>query len=102
MLAEAYTILHHTLGISNKDIKDIFAEWNTKGELSDNFLVDLGALITGFTHGDGITDRKGIIDDIEDKVTQDVDDSEGSVHRHQAQSPFADIERKFRYWCLDC
>ena len=82
VLAESYTILHKTLGISNADIKEIFTEWNLKGELSDNFLVDLGALITGFKEGDGVSDRKGIIDHIEDKVTQDVDDSEGAMMYH--------------------
>lgn len=79
VLAEAYTLLHKTLGISNDEISKIFAAWNEKGELSNNFLVNLGALITSFKEGeDGkLKDKAGIVDDIADKVTQDVDDSEG-------------------------
>lgn len=78
VLAEAYTLLRRTLGIPNDEIKNIFTQWNAEGELSDNFLVDLGALITGFTKGDGVKDKDGIVDDISQKITQDVDDSEGT------------------------
>lgn len=78
VLAEAYTLLRHTLNIPNAEIKDIFAKWKETGELSDNYLVELGSLILGFTEGDGMKDKQGIVDDIDDKVTQDVDDSEGT------------------------
>jgi 6-phosphogluconate dehydrogenase (decarboxylating) len=78
VLAEAYTLLRHTLNIPNKEIKDIFAKWNESGELCDNFLVELGSLIVGFTEGDGLKDKAGIVDDIDDKVTQDIDNSEGT------------------------
>lgn len=78
VLAEAYTLLRHTLNIPNNEIKRIFAKWNESGELSDNFLVELGSLIVGFTEGDGLQDKAGIVDDIDDKVTQDIDNSEGT------------------------
>lgn len=48
VLAEAWSFLHRTLGISNEEIKDIFNEWNERGELSDDFLVDLGSHILSF------------------------------------------------------
>ncbi len=66
-------------------------------ELTDNFLVkvrakydgsddhslfmsctQIGAEILRFRHGDGIDLATGIVDGIEDKVTQDIDNSEGT------------------------
>lgn len=51
ILAEVWSIMHRTLEISNEEIKDIFNSWNAKGELSDDFLVDLGAHILSFNVG---------------------------------------------------
>lgn len=48
ILAEVWSIMHRTLEIPNEDIKDIFNSWNETGELSDDFLVDLGAHILSF------------------------------------------------------
>jgi len=94
ILAEAHYLLHHTAGLENKAVADLFDEWNgtnAKGgedekagegkegkELYDNFLLKIGAEILRFRHGDGLDMKKGIVDGIEDKVTQDVDNSEGT------------------------
>lgn len=77
-ICETYTILRRVLGLPNKEIADIFKSWNASGELENNFLVDIGKGILRFTKGDGIEDEKGIIEDIEDKVVQDVDSSGGT------------------------
>lgn len=44
--------------------------------LRGNFLVGIGYKGLRFKEGDGIQDDRGIVESIEDKVTQDVDLSE--------------------------
>lgn len=94
ILAEAHHLLHWTAGMSNAEIADVFDEWNgtkelenTEGEgsvggagkeLMDNFLIKIGAEIMRFKKGDGLDMKAGIVDGIEDKVTQDIDNSEGT------------------------
>lgn len=94
ILAEAHHLLHWTAGLSNDEIADIFDEWNgtkelesVKGEgqvggqgkeLADNFLIKLGADVMRFKKGDGLDLKEGIVDGIDDKVTQDIDNSEGT------------------------
>jgi 6-phosphogluconate dehydrogenase len=46
--------------------------------LRGNFLIGIGFKGLRFKEGDGIKDDRGIVEDIEDKVTQDVDLSEVS------------------------
>lgn len=46
--------------------------------LRGNFLVGIGYKGLRFKEGDGIKDDRGIVEGIEDKVTQDVDLSEVS------------------------
>ena len=46
--------------------------------LRGNFLVGIGFKGLRFKEGDGIKDDRGIVEGIEDKVTQDVDLSEVS------------------------
>ena len=41
LIAEAYDILHHALGLTNQELSDIFAEWN-KGELQ-SYLIEITA-----------------------------------------------------------
>lgn len=41
-------------------------------------LIQLSALTSRFTEGDGVKDAKGIVDDVDDKVVQDSDDSEAT------------------------
>lgn len=94
ILAEAHHLLHWTAGMTNDEIADVFDEWNgTKAlesvtgegqvggegkELNDNFLIKLGAEVLRFKKGDGLDIKEGIVDGIEDKVTQDIDNSEGT------------------------
>lgn len=47
--------------------------------LRGNFLIGIGFKGLRFKEGDGIKDDRGIVEGIEDKVTQDVDLSEVSI-----------------------
>jgi 6-phosphogluconate dehydrogenase len=82
LLAELRSLLHFQLSLSNADVADIYDDWNNKGELSGNYLIMIGAKALRFKKGDGFegkTEMKdGIVEGIEDKVTQDVDNSEGT------------------------
>ena len=51
ILCEAYALLKNILGLSHKEMGDIFEEWN-KGEL-DSFLVEITRDILKFTDEDG-------------------------------------------------
>lgn len=77
-ICESYALFRHTLGFSNGEIANIFKSWNSAGALKNCFLVDIGEKALRFKRGDGIEDKAGIIDDIKDKVVQDVDASEGT------------------------
>jgi len=96
-VCEIYTLMRHSMGMSNDEIADTFQEWDTYGGLRHNFLVELAAEIPHFKKGDAIKDTAGIVDDIEDKVTQDADDSEAtgvwsireSARRHVAAPTIA-------------
>ena len=77
-ISEAYSLLHNALGISNDEIADIFESWNASGELKANYLISIGCQILHFKKGEGVEDKKGVVDDVEDKVVQDVDNSEGT------------------------
>lgn len=70
--------MHRALSLTNEEIADIFKKWNSTGELEKNFLIDIGEEALRFKHGDEVDDSKGIVEDIEDKVVQDVDNSEGT------------------------
>jgi len=50
--------------------------------LRGNFLIGIGFKGLRFKKGDGIKDDRGIVEGIEDKVTQDVDLSEASCLPH--------------------
>jgi len=45
LIAEAYDVLHRGLGLSNRQLQDIFAEWN-HGEL-ESYLIEITAAIFG-------------------------------------------------------
>jgi len=75
---EAYALLHQCLSFSNDEIASIFESWNGQGELKGTYLVKIGAEALRFKKGDGAQNKSGIVDDIDDKVTQDVDNSEGT------------------------
>lgn len=72
---ETYGILKNTLDLSNDKIGDIFEKWVSEGELKGNFLYKICSEICRKKVENG---KDFILDDIEDKVTQDVDDSEGT------------------------
>ncbi|KAE8314820.1 6-phosphogluconate dehydrogenase [Aspergillus transmontanensis] len=87
-VAEAWSILHYGLGLKYDEIGDIFDEWNQKGELRNNFLLDIGADVChrrkspeGDGKGEGIGDKNEyVLDDVLDKVVQDDDDTEGTPY----------------------
>lgn len=85
-LAEAWSYMHFGLAMDYEQIGDVFTDWNSKGELRNNFLINIGADIMrakktpkGDWHGEGASDNDGhVFDDVLDKVVQDDDNSEGT------------------------
>ncbi|KAJ5168642.1 6-phosphogluconate dehydrogenase decarboxylating [Penicillium canariense] len=85
-LAEAWSYMHIGLGMDYEQIGDVFTEWNSKGELRNNYLVSIGADIMktkrtpeGDWHGEGAGRDGGyVLDDVLDKVVQDDDNTEGT------------------------
>jgi 6-phosphogluconate dehydrogenase len=65
LIAEAYHILKYALALENREVADIFAEWN-EGVL-DSYLIDITAKI--FTVGDPESDRS-LVDLVLDKAGQ--------------------------------
>ncbi|OCF41600.1 6-phosphogluconate dehydrogenase (decarboxylating) [Kwoniella heveanensis CBS 569] len=78
ILCEARSILRYQLEYTNQEISNLFESWWKEGPLRGNFLVGIGFKGLRFEEGDGIKNKEGIVEDIEDKVTQDVDKSEGT------------------------
>jgi len=94
ILCEIRGLLYHQLGMTNDEIANLFEQWyNDKASTVDhnqahsdiqsdklrgNFLIGIGFKGLRFKEGDGIKDDRGIVEGIEDKVTQDVDLSEVS------------------------
>ncbi|PYH44150.1 6-phosphogluconate dehydrogenase, decarboxylating [Aspergillus saccharolyticus JOP 1030-1] len=87
-VAEAWSLLHHGLGLQYEEIADIFEQWNSEGELRNNFLLDIGVQILrtkktpqGDKQGEGASQEGGfVLDDVLDKVVQDDDDTEGTPY----------------------
>jgi len=78
IVCEAWDILHTLLGFSEDDIGHIFTDWSKKSELYNNFLISIGGEICT-RHYKGNDPSSGhILDDIEDKVVQDADNTEGT------------------------
>jgi 6-phosphogluconate dehydrogenase len=78
IVCEAWGILHDLLAFSEDDIGHIFTDWTKKSELYNNFLVSIGGDICT-RHYEGDDPSSGhVLDDIEDKVVQDADNSEGT------------------------
>ena len=65
LIAEAYDLLRHAVGLSTEEIADVFAEWN-EGEL-ESFLIEITARIVNF-HEPGA--KKPLIDLIVDAAGQ--------------------------------
>lgn len=102
ILCEVRSLLHLQLGYNDLQVADIFERWSaprstasSNGDanghgLSGNYLIDIGYKSLRFRKGDGIDVSKGVgvekeeqgkagetvVEGIEDKVTQDVDNSE--------------------------
>jgi 6-phosphogluconate dehydrogenase len=74
-LGEAWGIMHHDLEMSYEEIADEFKRWNDDGELKGNFLIDIGVDICRTQDPES---KKPVLDEIKDKVVQDVDESEGT------------------------
>lgn len=86
-VAEAWSILYYGREIGYEEIADIFAEWNSKGELRNNFLLEIGADLLrvkkttkGDGKGQGVGDNGYVLDDVLDKVVQDDDNTEGTPY----------------------
>jgi 6-phosphogluconate dehydrogenase len=85
-LAEAWSYMHDGLGMEHSKIGDVFAKWNSFGELRNNFLIHIGDRILhtrrtpqGDYKGEGASRDDGyVIDDVLDKVVQDDDNTEGT------------------------
>jgi 6-phosphogluconate dehydrogenase len=78
IVCEVWGILHTLLGFSNDDIGQIFTNWTENGELYNNFLLKIGGEICTRYYKDDDPLSGHILDDIEDKVVQDADDTEGT------------------------
>jgi len=72
--SEAFELMRSVMGFSHERIAKTFAEWNSQGELKNNFLVKICSEIPTRLDENG----KFIMDEIEDKVVQDSDASEGT------------------------
>ena len=78
ILCEVRALLAYQFGLSNDKISDYFERWYKEGPLRGNYLIGIGYKGLRFKEGDGIEDQRGIVEGYEDKVTQDVDLSEGT------------------------
>ncbi|KAL4864620.1 hypothetical protein BDV12DRAFT_188791 [Aspergillus spectabilis] len=86
-VAEAWSILHFGRGLGYDKIADIFAQWNSEGELRNNFLLEIGAALLqvrktpeGDGKGEGVGKGGYVLDDVLDKVVQDDDNTEGTPY----------------------
>jgi 6-phosphogluconate dehydrogenase len=85
-LAEAWSYLHNGLEMNYDQIGDVFAKWNSEGELRNNYLVNIGSDVChikrtaqGDYKGEGASRDDGwVLDDVLDKVVQDDDGTEGT------------------------
>ncbi len=66
LIAEAYDLMRHGLGLSTAELADTFAEWN-EGELK-SFLIEITAKIVDFPDDRG--GRKPLVDQILDRAGQ--------------------------------
>lgn len=74
-ISEAWSIMVTGLGMSYDEIGDVFAKWNSEGELRGTFLVDIGADICRTK--DKKTGER-VLGTVEDKVVQDITGEEGT------------------------
>ncbi|MCW8132721.1 MAG: NADP-dependent phosphogluconate dehydrogenase, partial [Planctomycetota bacterium] len=67
LIAEAYDLMRHGLGLSTKEIADIFTEWNQGDELK-SFLIEITSKIVDFKDDQGT--GQALVDLILDKAGQ--------------------------------
>ncbi|KAF2096903.1 6-phosphogluconate dehydrogenase [Rhizodiscina lignyota] len=82
---EAWGLMKKCLGMENDEIGKVFEDWNSQGELKDNYLIQIGSEICqrrktpeGDGRGEGVGTEGYVLDDIVDKVVQDADNTEGT------------------------
>ncbi|KAK6219206.1 hypothetical protein LQW54_002455 [Pestalotiopsis sp. IQ-011] len=73
-IAEVWYILTKGLGLGHDEVADIFQSWNKSGPLRNCFLVAIGVDIERAKNEDG----SRVVDEVRDKVTQDVTEEEGT------------------------
>jgi 6-phosphogluconate dehydrogenase len=85
-ISEAWSIMHKSLDMSYEEIGAVLDSWNSSGELKNTYLVQIGSEIcrmrktpTGDKNGEGAGDSGFVLDDVLDKVVQDVDNTEGTL-----------------------
>ncbi|KAE8442051.1 hypothetical protein EG329_003908 [Mollisiaceae sp. DMI_Dod_QoI] len=73
-ISEAWTIMTKHMNMKYDDVGKVFEEWSSKGELKNTFLIKIGAEICE------TKDKEGhyVLRDVQDKVVQDIDGSEGT------------------------
>jgi 6-phosphogluconate dehydrogenase len=64
LIAEAYDLLKNVVGLSNKELYDVFADWN-KGELQ-SFLIDITQKVINFP--DPLDPKRPLVEEIRDVV----------------------------------
>ncbi|KFA70263.1 hypothetical protein S40285_09411 [Stachybotrys chlorohalonatus IBT 40285] len=72
VMAEVWSLLSRGLGLNHEEIGKVFRSWNQDGPLHDCFLISIGADIMTTKNDAG----DYVLDQIRDKVVQDVDESE--------------------------
>ncbi|KIX02251.1 6-phosphogluconate dehydrogenase (decarboxylating) [Rhinocladiella mackenziei CBS 650.93] len=84
-LCEAWGMMKSGLDMTYEDIGNALDQWDRKGELRSNFLLQIGSEIChrkktldGDGHGEGKGREGYVLDDVLDKVVQDDDNSEGT------------------------
>ncbi|KAH7312513.1 6-phosphogluconate dehydrogenase [Stachybotrys elegans] len=72
VLAEAWSVLTHGVGLSYEELSAIFRQWNSDGLLRGCYLIKIGADILSTKNEEG----EYVLDKVRDKVVQDVDETE--------------------------
>ncbi|KAG4411881.1 hypothetical protein IFR04_014972 [Cadophora malorum] len=73
-ISGAWTIMNKQMELSYDEIGAIFQKWSSEGELKNTFLVNIGADICRQKDENG----SHVLGDVQDKVVQDIDGSEGT------------------------
>ena len=78
-LVQAWSLLKQGLGLDYKTIADILERWNDSGELHGNYILKIAVdMLRTKKSGNGI--YYYVLDKVLDKVMQDDDNTEGTLH----------------------